>query len=595
VESLRAGLDIEMPGPAAYFGKQMEEAVQNWQVDERQVDEAVRRILLMVIRSGRMDAPSRIPPGSVNTPGHQELARELAEQSIVLLRNEGDLLPLDAAAIGSIAVIGPNAAECRIGGGGSSFVAPPHTVSPLDGIRKRLGGRVETAYAKGCTNLVEPALMSKGFFPGKNDGPAGLTAEYFPHPDFTGTAVKLVGQESEFLWFGTGPEAGISVTEFSARLTGTLTVPVSDAYRISMSNNGRCRLLIDGKLVLDNDRGNLSYTVIWAHPVRIAMSATVELTEGNAHEIKIEYVKTQAGPDVELFTGQEFALMRLCYMPPEHPEGINEAAALAARCDAAVVCVGMPTGFESEGRDRPHMNLPGEQDDLVCAVLKANPRTVVVLNTGSPVALPWVQEAPALLQAFYMGQEGGHALASVIFGDVNPSGRLSVTYPKRLEDNPSFLDFPGSKEVFYGEGIFVGYRYYDTKDIEPLFPFGFGLSYTSFQYSRLGAPLRAERGTPVKVSVDVRNTGKRAGKEIVQLYVRDVQSSLARPPKELKGFSAIELQPGETRTLDFFLDSRAFSFYDPHEKRWIVEPGEFEILVGSSSRDIRLKKSVILQ
>jgi beta-glucosidase len=241
------------------------------------------------------------------------------------------------------------------------------------------------------------------------------------------------------------------------------------------------------------------------------------------------------------------------------------------------------------------MDLPGPQTELIRAVVKANPNTVVVLNAGSPVSMPWLDEVPAVLEAFYPGQEGGHALANILTGAVNPSGKLTVTFPKRLEDSPSFINFPGTKEVFYGEGIFVGYRYYDKKDIEPLFPFGFGLSYTTFEYSGFQVSKSVKLGESVRISLKVKNTGKVAGKEVVQIYVADRQSSLVRPPKELKGFKKVALEPGESKVVKFSLDQRALSFYDPYQRQWVAEPGEFEVLAGSSSRDIRLKASFMLE
>jgi beta-glucosidase len=254
----------------------------------------------------------------------------------------------------------------------------------------------------------------------------------------------------------------------------------------------------------------------------------------------------------------------------------------------------MPKGYDSEGHDRPDMALPGPQTALIEAVAEANANTIVVLNCGAPVELPWIDAVPALVLAYYPGQEGGHAIANILAGDVNPSGKLSVTYPKRYEDNPTYINYPGGKEVLYGEGIFVGYRYYDAKDVEPLFPFGFGLSYTTFEYSDLRVPKTARAGEPVNVSVTVTNTGKCAGKEVVQLYVSDEVSSLPRPPKELKGFKKVVLDPGESAIVEFVLDQRALSFYDPYRKQWVAEPGEFEVLVGGSSRDIRLRAGFTL-
>jgi beta-glucosidase len=255
----------------------------------------------------------------------------------------------------------------------------------------------------------------------------------------------------------------------------------------------------------------------------------------------------------------------------------------------------MPTGYETEGTDRPTMNLPGAQDELIEKVVAANPNTIVVLNCGSPVRMPWIDKIPALLLAYYPGQEGGNALARIITGEVNPSGKLPETFPVKIEDNPAYINYPGYRDALYGEGIYVGYRYYDLKEINPLFPFGHGLSYTSFDYNNLVMPESSKIGDQVTLSVQVQNSGNRSGKEVVQLYVTDHQSTLPRPPKELKGFKKVNLAPGETKTVTFTLDERAFSFYDPTPGKWIVEPGEFVISIGSSSRDIRVWGSITLR
>jgi beta-glucosidase len=239
------------------------------------------------------------------------------------------------------------------------------------------------------------------------------------------------------------------------------------------------------------------------------------------------------------------------------------------------------------------MDLANAQNELVRAIAQANPLTIVVLNVGAPVTMPWVDDVPVIVLGFLSGMESGNALASVLCGEINPSGKLPVTFPKRLQDTPAFVNYPGTREVLYGEGIFVGYRWYDARDIAPLFPFGHGLSYTTFEYSNLRVPSGAKVGEPIEIAVTVKNTGTLAGKEIVQVYVGDKQSSLARPQKELKRFAKVALKPGESQTLAFSLDERAFAFYDPYQSRWVVEPGEFEILVGSSSRDIR--QSTILK
>jgi beta-glucosidase len=323
-----------------------------------------------------------------------------------------------------------------------------------------------------------------------------------------------------------------------------------------------------------------------ADPDSLSRTVQVELNGGRTYDIRLEYFRTSGG---------RFAALRVFLIPPP-PEGdsIAKAAELARKSDVALVFAGMPTYFETEGNDRPDMELPGQQVELIRAVAAANPRTVVVLNAGAPVSMPWLDAVPAVLEAYYPGQEGGNAVAGVLWGDVNPSGKLPVSFPKQLQDNPAYLYYPGQREVYYGEGIFVGYRYYDTRGVEPLFPFGHGLSYTTFEYSNLKVATSGKLGEPIEVSVTVKNNGSRAGKEVVQLYVSDRQSSLPRPVKELKGFKKVELQPGEGQVVSFSLDRRAFSFYDPYQSKWVAEPGEFAVLVGSSSHDIRLEQKLVL-
>jgi beta-glucosidase len=582
VPSLKAGLDLEMPGPAKWYGELLAHAVFTWQVDEAVVDAAARRVLHIIIKSGRMDDPALTPPGSVNTPAHQTLARELAEQSVVLLKNEGNILPLDKDRLKTLAVIGPNAAEGRIGGGGSSYLEPPYRVSPLEGLKAKLGDSVKVGYEPGCSNLVEPAEFGSGLFTGH-----GLAAEYFNNPTFSGQpAAKQVEKSLIFEWIDRLPAPGIHSPQYSARISGKLVMPISGTYQFVLVNTEVCKVTLDGKPLFDNHHGAMSLPEFWNYADRITTRTEVKLEAGKPYDLLVEYAKTSE---------MNFAAFQLRYMPPVAPDAIERAARLAAKSDVAIVFAGMPTFFESEGHDRPHMDLPGPQTELIRAVVKANPNTVVVLNAGSPVSMPWLDEVPAVLEAFYPGQEGGHALANILTGAVNPSGKLTVTFPKRLEDSPSFINFPGTKEVFYGEGIFVGYRYYDKKDVEPLFPFGFGLSYTTFEYSGFQVTKSVKLGEPVRISLKVKNTGKVAGKEVVQIYVADRQSSLVRPPKELKGFKKVALEPGESKVVKFSLDQRALSFYDPYQKQWVAEPGEFEVLAGSSSRDIRLKASFTLE
>jgi beta-glucosidase len=528
-----------------------------------------------------------LPAGAVNTPEHQALAREVAEEAITLLKNEGAVLPLNRAALKTIAVIGPNAAGTILTGGGSSAVEPPQRVTALDGLQAKVGGQVKIEFETGADNFEETPVIALSWLRLPDGSDVGVRGEFFRNADWAGSPEVIRNERrSDFWWFIPAAQ-NAAEDRVSVRWAGTLTVPESGRYQFELRHMGACRLLLDDQLLLtshapdgaDNDSSVATAT------------AQLDLVGGQAHTLKIEYLK---------YVGQTVIHYRLglaASHKPGHDERLARAVALARRADVALVFVGMPEGFETEGWDRPHLNLPGEQNELVRAIAAANPRTVVVLNVGSPVAMPWLSSVPAVVLAHYPGMEGGHAIANVLFGDVNPSGKLPVSFPQRIEDTPAYYNtsHPGQRSVVYGEGIFVGYRHYDFKDVAPLFPFGHGLSYTTFEYGELRAPTTAKVGQAIQVTLTVKNSGARAGKEVAQVYVRDVAASVARPPKELKGFHKLSLQLGETQTVTFTLDERAFAFYDAHAHRWMVEPGEFEILVGSSSRDVRARASITLQ
>lgn len=569
VESVQAGLDLEMPGPAKYYGRLLAEALYTWQIEQGTVDQAARRILTLAARCGKL---GNAPTGThhANLSENQDLARRVSEASITLLQNREGVLPLDRSVVKTLAVIGPNAAEARIGGGGSSFVDPPYSVSPLDGLKALLGDETEIRYEKGCENYVAPPPVPADWILDN-----GGVLELFPDRTLTGEpADTRPGTGLDIGWVS-GPGDG-TIPEFGARWVGRIAVPESGRYLWRISNSGIARVYVDNKLVVETEE----HLTPPSWPVHDT-SWHLDMQAGTPYSVRIELEKPAA-------LGIPFVRIAAGFSPPpEKDTRINRAAEAAAEADAAVVFVGMPTGYESEGRDRPDMHLPGRQNELVSAVLERQPNTVVVLNNGSPVALPWLSETKAIIQAYYMGQEGGNAVAKALFGDVNPSGKLTVTYPRRLEDTPAYVNYPGAREVHYGESIFVGYRYYDTKGLGVAFPFGHGLSYTEFAYTHMTCPSGPISSLPVEVTVTVRNTGTRAGHEVVQLYVADPESRLLRPEKELKGFSKLALEAGQEATVHFTLDRRAFSYYDPETRDWVLEPGEFRVLIGSSSRDIR--------
>lgn len=456
MEALQNGTDLEMgtdlnmlPNPdyrKFFMGDTVISLVKSGKVPVALIDDKVRRLLRIMYKTNMLGGTTRTP-GAFNTAEHQQTALKIAEEGIVLLKNDDQLLPLKKSAVKSIAIIGHNADRENAFGGGSSQVKAKYEITPLQGMRNLLGSKVDIQYAQGY---------------------------------------------------------------------------------------------------------------------KIAKGAIAD------------------------------------------PQLIQQAVDAATKADAAVIFCGWTHGydykvwndnaFDSEGVDKPNMNFPFGQDELIKAVLKANPKTIVVLMGGGPIDISqWENHSKAIIEGWYPGMEGGNALAKIIFGEVNPSGKLPMTFPKKLEESPAHKlgEFPGvNGTVHYNEGIFVGYRYFDTYKIEPQFAFGHGLSYTTFDYSKLTVEKSIGKNAIVKVLI--KNTGKIAGAEVVQIYVKQANPSVDRPDKELKAFKKVFLQPGESKEVNVSLNQDAFSYYDDKKNNWVVDAGQYKILVGSSSRDIRASKNLEL-
>ena len=578
IKAANEGCDMEMPGPGNFFTKEkILEAVKNNQLKESVIDGKVRRILRVKYKLGLFDGENKQYKGAANTKEHQDLAREVAENAVVLLKNKNNVLPLSRGKIKSIAVIGPNASQARHGGGGSSQVGPPYSISPLQGLKNKCGDEIKISYAKGCDMSNElNAVPLSAFKPSGSSEEYGLKGEYFNNIDFKGSpALTRVDKIINFDWAGDSPAQGIGNENFSVRWTGKFLPQKSGKYEFCLLSDDGSRLFIDNELIVNN----------WGDHGPETKKGVIDLVEGRQYDVRIEFYEGMGGAIVKFGLVAPGGSMK------------KEAVEIASKADAAVLFMGLNNLVEGEGVDRRDMLLPQEQDELIKAVSAVCKNTIVVLINGTPVNMEkWVNEVPAIMEAWYSGMEGGNAVANIIFGDVNPSGKLSVTFPKKLSDNPSYGNYPGSEgKVYYKEGIFVGYRHYDKNNIEPQFPFGHGLSYTEFEYSNLQiSPEKAKSGETIKVSLDIKNIGKREGKEVVQLYVRDIESSLERPFKELKGFKKIALRPGENKNIQFELKAEDLSFYDPSKKRWVAEAGEFEVLIGSSSKDMRVKGQFLL-
>ncbi|HEX4661033.1 MAG TPA: glycoside hydrolase family 3 C-terminal domain-containing protein [Streptosporangiaceae bacterium] len=540
VQSADAGMDQEMPAPQ-YYGSALQAAVEDGQVSMATLDEMVSRILTEMFRFNEFNNP---PAGStsatVTTPAHQAVSTAVAEAGTVLLKNHGGTLPLSADGGGTIAVIGPaaSAAAPTDTGGGSAYVTSTFNVTPLQGIQAAAGPGTTVQYAQGL-----PTDTSLSPIPG-----ADLT------PAYTGT-------------------------NYGQTYTGTLTAPETGTYVLAFKNPGSYTatyLSLDGKQILANP----------GTPPVSTYSVGVDLQAGQTYRLQL----SGGGPSAKLSWAT----------PSELAPGIAQAVAAARSAATAVVVVSDDT--ESEAADRASLNLPSAQNELISAVAAANPHTVVVINAGAPVVMPWLSQVASVLDAWYPGESNGTALATVLFGKVDPGGHLPVTFPTDLSQVPasSPSQFPGTGgQVLYSEGINVGYRYYDASNETPLFPFGYGLSYTRFRFSAVSiTPRQVQNDTSdpgatacrcngqsdnqVTVSATVTNTGQVAGSDVAQLYLGD-PGAAGEPPRQLKGFQKVTLQPGQSTTVRFSLNGHDLSYWDAKANGWVVPGGQYQVYLGDSS------------
>ncbi|HEY3670342.1 MAG TPA: glycoside hydrolase family 3 C-terminal domain-containing protein [Acidimicrobiia bacterium] len=576
VGSSAAGLDLEMPGPGAFYGKLLGDAVAAGDVPERELDEHVTHLLQVFDRVGALDDDPAWASTSIDRPEHRALAREAAAAATVLLRNEtrsGNtaVLPFDRSRVRTLAVLGPNAERPQMMGGGSANLAPHYEISLLDALRSKLGDAVDVQFARGVDIDRTTAPLYAPF-----------EIEYFNGPEIAGEPVARGRYRSGKLLVVDPLPAGVDSGTFSFRATATYVPDESGTYTFALVQMaGRGRILLDGEVLLDGVADPPGPGTEFFGFASAESLADVELEAGRAIEVVVEF---SVAPDAFFLRGMKLGLRR-----PSPPELLDRAVATAAAADAVIVMVGTNDDWETEGEDRASMDLPGRQDELVARAVAANPNTVVVVNTGSPVTMDWAGDAPAIVQAWFGGQEMGNALADVLFGEAEPGGRLPTTFPVRLEHNPSFGNFPGEfGELRYGEGALLGYRWYEARHLPTRFPFGHGLSYSTYAF---GAPTVTSAadgaGDAVTVRVEVTNTGARRGAEVVQCYVAPPSSTVVtRAPKELKAFAKVTLDPGEATTIELTLDARAFAYWDPTAGDWHVAPGTYELHVGRSSADV---------
>ena len=581
LETATAGLDLEMP-EGRFMGEALLQLVKDGRIEESVIDKKVKNILRVMFKAGLFDESPADYGGIANTPERRKLARKVAQESIVLLKNEDNFLPLDKKKIGSIAVIGPNSKQARVTGSGSGAYFGYYQISPLQGIINNVGQDIKIKFERGIPQkrIELPIADSSYYLLPDSETKHGVVAEYFNNRNVEGEAVLMrIEKAIDFdwgygpirAWGGPGsPAPGVvRMDGWSARWTGKFVSPGDGLYDVGVQADNGIRLYLDGKLFIDS----------W--------------TDAKPSKFKIRRFKFEAGRNydfrLEFYENWGSCMCKLGVAPYIPAKTKQNAIDLAKKSDVVVLCLGLNAEMEGESADREELSLPKEQIELIKSITAANKNSLVVLNNGTPITMSeWIGHVPAIIDVFYPGQEGGNALADIIFGDISPSGRLPMTFPRRWEDSPAYGSYPGSKEVAeYSEGIFVGYRYFDKMQIEPLFPFGHGLSYTTFVYSNLAInPQMMGQKDTLTVQVTIKNTGTVAGAEVVQLYVRDVKASVEREVKSLKGFQRVYLKPGEEKTKTFRIDKRALAFYSEKSRNWVVEPGRFKILVGSSSRDI---------
>jgi beta-glucosidase len=575
-ETVNAGLDLEMPGPARDRGQKLIDAVNSGAVLLETLDKRVLAMLRLMERVGSLDDHRPHQEQASDRPGHRALIRRAGAEAAVLLKNNG-VLPLKPES--RIAVIGPNAKRAQIMGGGSAQLNAHYRVSPWEGLVAQLG-EDQFSYAVGCGNdRFEPLLRGT------------MTVEYFDNEKLAGTPVHIGTQEdAQAFWIGYVAEGKVDPLHFSARIRATYTPEKSGTHRVGIYSAGFAKVFVDDKLIADAWTDWTNGRTFFEEGCDEVVG-TINLEAGRTYEVVIE------------FATKDFATLGLAAFAcgiglPLGDTDIAEAVRVARNADVAVVFIGRNGEWDTEGSDLPGIELPGRQNELVAAVAQANPNTVVVLQTGGPVEMPWINSVRAVLEAWYAGQEAGNAIADVLTGAAEPGGRLSQTFPVRWADNPAHSQdrevYPGLEgKVRYEEGIFVGYRHYDRLGMTPLYPFGFGLSYTSFAVSDLKVNDSGfEADGDVTATVTVTNTGARAGSTVVQLYVSDAEASSPRPAKELKAFAKVALDAGESRQVTLTLDARSFAFFRAEAKHWLVESGDFTLHVGQSSADLPLTATI---
>ncbi|KAL7807148.1 family 3 glycoside hydrolase [Trichoderma aethiopicum] len=578
-EAVVAGLNLEMPGPPRFRGEVLKFNVSNGKPFIHVVDQRAREVLQFVKKCAASGVTENGPETTVNnTPETAALLRKIGNEGIVLLKNDNNVLPLSKSK--KTLIVGPNAKQATYHGGGSAALRAYYAVTPFDGLSKQL--ETPPSYTVGAyTHRFLPILGEQCLTP---DGAPGMRWRVFNEPPgtpnrqhidelfFTKTEMHLVDYYH--------PQAADT---WYADMEGTYTADEDCTYELGLVVCGTAKAYVNDELVVDNATKQVPGDAFFGSATR-EETGRVHLTKGKTYKFKIEFgsAPTYTLKGDTITPGHGSLRVGGCKVIDAQAE-IRKSVALAREHDQVIICAGLNADWETEGADRTSMKLPGALDQLIAEVAAANPNTVVVMQTGTPEEMPWLDATPAVVQAWYGGNETGNCIADVVFGAHNPSGKLSLSFPKRLQDNPAFLNFrTEAGRTLYGEDVYVGYRYYEFADKDVNFPFGHGLSYTTFAFSDLSV---SHGDGKLSVSLSVENTGSVPGAQVAQLYVKPLQAAkINRPVKELKGFAKVHLQPGETKTVTIEEQEKyVAAYFDEERDQWCVERGEYEVIVSDSS------------
>ncbi|KAJ4169113.1 hypothetical protein NW754_011045 [Fusarium falciforme] len=606
-EAINAGLDLEMPGPTRWRGELLHWSIRCRKVKKSTLHERVRNLLHLVnkVRPALDYQKQGDKTQFGDTPKKRELCREVARSSVVLLKNDYNTLPLDPSAQQTYGLIGPGFANPAISGGGSADLIPYYVCKPLEAIQQIVGKeRIRTAV--GChSHLFTPLLSENITIPATQQ--AGYELHWFGEDPEANPEVKPLHSTTTTqaqMYFADNLPSNVPGA-YWLRVNTTWKAPKTATMKLGLCVLGKGRLYVDGRQVIDLWTSHPEKTLQTPMFNSASMEVTAELEAEAGNTYQVSVLLKNEGITAGCGALNAGGLRIGCCEKIDPAAALAEAVELARQVDVPIVIAGLNADYESEAVDRKDLRLPPGVDELIERVAKVNPRTIIVNQSGCPVTMPWLKCVPTLIHAWFGGQETGNGIAEVLFGRYNPSGRLSVTFPRRLEDTPAFLSYgKGLREMYYGEGVFIGYRYYEKLQSHPLFYFGYGLSYTTFEYSNLQAPARVDLGDQgdgvFVVSVDVTNTGGRDGHEIVQVYISDVECAALRPRKELKGFAKIWVAEGMTATAEIRLDKYALSHWDEEEEKWHAERGVFKVIISRSAdprdevldRDFELEKSL---